>query len=704
MAVGGVDAAYKSVQSIAEPRVWERMAFMCVKNKRLDMAETCLGRMGHARGAMAVRQARKKEDELGAAVAMVAVQLGQLEEAERLYRECGRFDLLNELCQASGQWDRALGIAQNKDRLNLRTTHYRYAQHLERAGEFKLAIKHYELSHTHEEEVPRMLQGAGRHRELLKYVEGANTPGLWRWFGQYRESLGDGDQALLCYRKAGSHADVARIFCHAGEWERAVRVVDKTGDTAAALHVARQLEFRQEPEQAMQLYGAAKAYGEAIRVAIDFGLEHEILGFALMASDVKHQVKAARHLESKGMLDDAVTLFQRAGRVEKALAICFEHKNFEVIRTIAEEMEAEANAAAAEGRPIQGSGMSPEMFLKCAEFFMANGEREKAAHLLVSAKRYEDALELCMRHGVRITEEMAEKMTLEQYGSGVKSAGKQVLARLSAAKNVAAGIEQDGGGMASFGAAAEAAKAKKHDERRRALLRRLAECLEQQGNYYVAAKKFTQGNDKIKAMKCLMRSGDTKKVVYYAQKTRSTEIYLLAGSYLQSLDWNNDPEVMKNIIAFYRKAKAYARLSEFYQACAQVEIDEYRDYDKAAGALKEAHKYMQRQVQASQRAAAKGGGAAAASDDSRGKRGGGRGAPSVVEAEKELGLLVERMGMVDSFCKARKTIGKDAVKGASAPGEGPQYALDVCHQVGVFLVDHVVLVAVLSYRVLSCLV
>ena len=100
--------------------------------------------------------------------------------------------------------------------------------------------------------------------------------------------------------------------------------------------------------------------------------------------------------------------------------------------------------------------------------------------------------------------------------------------------------------------------------------------------------------------------------------------------------------------------------------------------------MKEAHKYMQRQVQSSQRTAAKGGAGAASSGsgDSRGKRGGGRGAPSAVEAEKELGLLVERMGMVESFCKARKTIGKDAVKGAALPGEGPQYALDICHQVG----------------------
>ena len=53
---------------------------------------------------------------------------------------------------------------------------------------------------------------------------------LWRWYGLYCESLGDGDQAVVCYRKANSHADLARIFCHAGEWERAVRVAEQSGD------------------------------------------------------------------------------------------------------------------------------------------------------------------------------------------------------------------------------------------------------------------------------------------------------------------------------------------------------------------------------------------------------------------------------------------------------------------------------------------
>lgn len=33
-------------------------------------------------------------------------------------------------------------------------------------------------------------------------------------------------------------------------------------------------------------------------------------------------------------------------------------------------------------------------------------------------------------------------------------------------------------------------------------------------------------------------------------------------------------------------------MGSFFEACSNVEIDEYRDYDKAIGALKEAIKHM----------------------------------------------------------------------------------------------------------------
>lgn len=48
---------------------------------------------------------------------------------------------------------------------------------------------------------------------------------------------------------------------------------------------------------------------------------------------------------------------------------------------------------------------------------------------------------------------------------------------------------------------------------------------------------------------------------------------------------------MKNIIQFYNKAKAWDHLAGFFDACSTVEIDEYRDYEKACAALKEAMKH-----------------------------------------------------------------------------------------------------------------
>ena len=75
-------------------------------------------------------------------------------------------------------------------------------------------------------------------------------------------------------------------------------------------------------------------------------------------------------------------------------------------------------------------------------------------------------------------------------------------------------------------------------------------------------------------MKCLLKSGDTQKIIFFASVSRNKEIYILAANYLQTLDFHSNPEVMKSIIQFYGKARSYDQLSSFYDACAQVEIDE----------------------------------------------------------------------------------------------------------------------------------
>ncbi len=83
--------------------------------------------MENARGARAAREARSIP-ELDARVAAVAVHLGMVEDAKRMYISAERFDLLNRLYRASGQWEKALEVAEKNDRIHLKSTHYAFAQ------------------------------------------------------------------------------------------------------------------------------------------------------------------------------------------------------------------------------------------------------------------------------------------------------------------------------------------------------------------------------------------------------------------------------------------------------------------------------------------------------------------------------------------------------------------------------------------------
>ena len=58
LTLGKLDEAYKAVRLIDSPSIWENMAQMCVKTKRLDVAEVCLGNLMHFRLNQIIRQIR----------------------------------------------------------------------------------------------------------------------------------------------------------------------------------------------------------------------------------------------------------------------------------------------------------------------------------------------------------------------------------------------------------------------------------------------------------------------------------------------------------------------------------------------------------------------------------------------------------------------------------------------------------------------
>lgn len=88
------------------------------------------------------------------------------------------------------------------------------------------------------------------------------------------------------------------------------------------------------------------------------------------------------------------------------------------------------------------------------------------------------------------------------------------------------------------------------------------------------------------------------------------------------MNWRESADIMKAIISFYTKAKSFEQLAGFYDACAQVEIDEYRDYDKAQAALREAINHLKKA-------------------ESR-------------QAEQMTETIARRIGIIETYCNIRK--------------------------------------------------
>jgi intraflagellar transport protein 140 len=270
LAYGNMDEAYNAVRNIKNASVWENMAQMCVKTKRLDVAQICLGNMRFARGARAVREAMK-EKELEAKLGMVAIHLNLLDEAKELYKECGRYDLLCKLLEASGDWDDALEIAETHDRINLKTLHYKIAQYYEYSYEFDKAVYHYQKSGTSQNEVPRMYWSHDRLNQLQDYIENQKEPDLYKWWAQYLESKKNYDGAIKYYKYAQDYASLVRICCFKDQMAEATQISIESGDPSACYHLARKYESIGNIREAIQFYSRAQRLHHAVRLAREEG-------------------------------------------------------------------------------------------------------------------------------------------------------------------------------------------------------------------------------------------------------------------------------------------------------------------------------------------------------------------------------------------------------------------------------------------------
>ncbi|KAL3159995.1 hypothetical protein ABBQ38_010383 [Trebouxia sp. C0009 RCD-2024] len=392
-----------------------------------------------------------------------------------------------------------------------------------------------------------MLYEAQHLSELASYVKDMQDPELLRWWGKYNESLGHFDTALQSYQQANDPVALVRLHCQQEDFLAACAVVEQSDNAAAAFMLARQLEATEQVAEAVHYFGKAGRNNHGVRLAKQHGMDDELLDLALkaglhtphplwmlvlMQSSALLMLDTAEYFEQRRELDKAVLLYQKAGKERRALELCFSANLVETLASIAGSLTAKSD---------------PAVMARCADFFLERGEQEKGVQLLIQACQPSRALDLCQQHNITITESMAESLT----------PGKDASAK-----------EREG------------------------LLKRIAKLAKQQGSFQLACKKYTQAGEKVKALKCLIRSGNTDKIIFFAGVSRNAEIYTLAANYLQTLDWHSRPDLTQSIVTCYTKAKAWDSLAMFYEACAQIEIDELRDYQKALQALQEGLKHV----------------------------------------------------------------------------------------------------------------
>ncbi|CAP39631.1 Protein CBR-CHE-11 [Caenorhabditis briggsae] len=528
LTIGSMDAAFKAIQFIKSESVWDHMASMSIKTRRLDVAMVCLGHMKNVRGARAVRRSIQNGENDSMKCAALAIELSMLEETLIIYAQNERYDLMNKMYQSQNMWSHAFEIAETKDRIHLRNTHYNYAKFLEAKKDstsIEAAIENYEKAGVHAFEVFRMLRDYPK--QIEQYVRRKREESLYSWWGAYLESVGELEGALSFYSSAKDYYCIVRVKSFQGKIDEAARLAEESKDKAACYLIGRLYDNEGDVVNAVKFYTKARALSSAIRLAKEHDMKDRLANLCLMAGGAE-LVNAARYYEDlPGYAHKAVMLYHKAGMIGRALDLAFRTEQFSALDLITKDLDA---------------GTDPKILKRAAEFFENNQNYEKAVNFLCLAKEFASAVQLCRSRNVRVTDKFAELMTPSKDDM----------------PNV--------------------------NERKR-VLETVAELCLQQGAYSASAKKFTQAGDKLSAMRALLKSGDIQKIRFFATTARNKEIYILAANFLQTTDWQDNAQTIKDIETFYTKSQSFEHLGNFYKSVAIIEAENLRTLDKAMGAL-----------------------------------------------------------------------------------------------------------------------
>jgi len=531
LAMGDIESAFNDIRGIDNKETWRSLAQTCAQIKRIDLADMCFGRMEDAGSAMLLHKVKQENGSEKESLYLTCMQLGLYSEARNVAKENFRFDLLANNHESLREWPESISISNTNDRIHLKARSYRYARSMEMLGNIEEAIANYELSGTISNELSRLSLQFDDLKLILNYIAGhssAEVPKkILKWAARFFEAHNQTEKAIEYYNLAKSQTDVIRLLCIEGKWDEASKIVNRSNQRSLICEYARLLMNRIQyyshndgsidiakwKKDVVELFRKARQFSQAMVFAIEQHMTEDILALSFSAPS-SLVCKAAIWFESKKEHKNAVLMYSRSGRLNKALGLCFQLKLYEALDEISDSLTSKTDI---------------DVLMKCGQHFIESERWSKAALCYVLARKYDVVLDLCNQHTIKIPKQTLQELSTEDADPLV--------------------------------------------------LKQFASLCQQQNEFSIAAQLYVGLKENVAAMKCLIRSGDTSRVIKFAKRLRMRETYILAANYLQTMNPRYNDQFFELIEQFYNSANSLDKLVRFYESLSHLEIDEYQSYD-----------------------------------------------------------------------------------------------------------------------------
>ncbi|CAG2158032.1 unnamed protein product [Oppiella nova] len=491
---------------------------------------------GQLQNARIVRDVKQELSESGSdiACALLAMNLGLHSEAEEILKSSDNPLKLSKYYQNRNEWQKAIKCV---DRVNQKTVYYNYAKHLEHnESNIREAIKYYEMSGTHVFEVPRMLFDIDNTGgSLLKDYclnENANSNDkesayLVKWWGQYCESQGDISHALSAYEKAKDYYNLVRLLCYTGESERAKSLLNsltseaKSDETnpgleSAQLHLGKHLESI-NPIESINYYLPSGAIKHAIRVCKENHFINELVKLTITYGTQEEAKDIANtYIENNNYINEIsdeyiVQIYYKCGYIGRAIEAALKTRTWTQLRDLLLDQMSDQKVES-DQRDLKIDESIIDLALDALKTDSDIIDIVIDLLLLLESNRTPLMEQLIRDHNIEVNEKLVDKVE----------------------------------------------RVTKSKDQKQSLMLALADMALQQGNCLVAAKLYSNQGLRTNAIKALIRTGQTDKVISYANIARDKSVYKIAANYLKTMDFS-DQTVIDN---FLKKAGTQANKRE----------------------------------------------------------------------------------------------------------------------------------------------